>query len=203
MATEVGFDANRRWPKLLAARLQALSRYQNVAVVNHGISGNRTLHDLIGRNALARFDRDVLSTPGARWLVLLEGINNIGIPGAFGLAAEHVSASDTINGHRQFKQRPARGLAIECQLGARYAVGGGRENPLRGALRGQVEASLSAWTLVDEVGRWGWQREGSMCHFAELGMEFLADCSRPPATHFGAESEPHFGLTWPSAVRRQ
>lgn len=98
-------DANRRWPNLLAARLQAQRRYQDVAVVNHGISGNRTLHDLIGPNALARFDRDVLSTPGARWLIVLEGINNIGIPGAFGLAAEQVSAADIINGHRQLIAR--------------------------------------------------------------------------------------------------
>ena len=106
-------DANRRWPNLLAARLQAQERYQDVAVVNHGISGNRTLHDLIGPNALARFDRDVLSTPGARWLIVLEGINNIGIPGAFGLAAEQVSAADIINGHRQLIARAReQGLKI-------------------------------------------------------------------------------------------
>jgi lysophospholipase L1-like esterase len=106
-------DANRRWPNLLAARLQTQHRYQDVAVVNHGISGNRTLHDLIGPNALARFDRDVLATPGARWLVVLEGINNIGIPGAFGLSAEEVSAADIINGHRQLIVRAReRGLKV-------------------------------------------------------------------------------------------
>ncbi len=106
-------DANRRWPNVLAARLQAHRRYQDVAVVNQGISGNRTLHDLIGPNALARFDRDVLATPGARWLIVLEGINNIGIPGAFGLAAEQVSAADIINGHRQLIARAReQGLKI-------------------------------------------------------------------------------------------
>jgi len=106
-------DANRRWPNLLAARLQSRSAYEHVAVANHGISGNRTLHDLIGPNALARFDRDVLSTPGARWVILLEGINNIGIPGAFGLAAEQVSAADIINGHRQLIARAReQGLRI-------------------------------------------------------------------------------------------
>ena len=106
-------DANRRWPNVLAARLQARPQYDHLAVANQGISGNRTLHDLIGPNALARFDRDVGATAGALWVILLEGINNIGIPGAFGLPAEQVSASDIINGHRQLIARAKeRGLKI-------------------------------------------------------------------------------------------
>lgn len=106
-------DANRRWPNRLAARLQARREFAHLAVLDHGISGNRTLHDFIGPNALARFDRDALNAPGARWIILLEGINNIGIPGAFGLAAEQVSADDIIAGHRQLVARAhERGLKI-------------------------------------------------------------------------------------------
>jgi lysophospholipase L1-like esterase len=106
-------DANRRWPNLLAARLQARAGLQHVAVVDHGISGNRTLHDFIGPNALARFDRDLSGSPGARWVILLEGINNIGIPGAFGFGNEQVSADDIIGGHRQLIARAKeRGLKI-------------------------------------------------------------------------------------------
>ncbi len=106
-------DANRRWPNLLAERLQARSDLRHVAVADHGISGNRTLHDFIGPNALARFDRDLSGSPGARWVILLEGINNIGIPGAFGLGSEQVSADDIIGGHRQLIARAhERGLKI-------------------------------------------------------------------------------------------
>jgi lysophospholipase L1-like esterase len=106
-------DTNRRWPNLLAARLQARADLRHVAVVDHGISGNRTLHDFIGPNALARFDRDLSGSPGARWVILLEGINNIGLPGAFGLANEQVSADDIIAGHRQLIARAKeRGLRI-------------------------------------------------------------------------------------------
>jgi lysophospholipase L1-like esterase len=106
-------DANRRWPNLLAARLQARPDLRQVAVVDHGISGNRTLHDFIGPNALARFDRELSGSPGARWVILLEGINNIGIPGAFGQTAEQVSADDIITGHRQLIARAhERGLKI-------------------------------------------------------------------------------------------
>jgi lysophospholipase L1-like esterase len=106
-------DANRRWPNLLAERLQARSDLKHVAVADHGISGNRTLNDFIGPNALARFDRDISGSPGARWVILLEGINNIGIPGAFGLGSQQVSADDIIGGHRQLIARAhERGLKI-------------------------------------------------------------------------------------------
>src|ERR1017187_9551923 len=50
----------------------------NIGVVNRGIGGNRVLADGLGPNALARFDRDVLATPGARYLIVLEGVNDIG-----------------------------------------------------------------------------------------------------------------------------
>jgi lysophospholipase L1-like esterase len=47
--------------------------------VNLGISGNRVLNDGAGASALARFDRDVLAVPGAAYVIIFEGINDIGI----------------------------------------------------------------------------------------------------------------------------
>ncbi len=72
-------DANRRWPDILAERLNKAGA--KVAVVNEGISGARVLRDRMGDNALARFDRDVLSHPRADTVVLMMGINDIGWPG--------------------------------------------------------------------------------------------------------------------------
>jgi lysophospholipase L1-like esterase len=71
-------DTNRSWPSILAQRLQSNRGTKDLAVVNTAISGNRLLHDFIGTSALARFERDVLSEPGVKWLTLLEGINDIG-----------------------------------------------------------------------------------------------------------------------------
>lgn len=71
-------DANNRWPDVLAKRLQANAATREVAVLNHGIGGNRILLDGLGPNALARFDHDVLAQPGAHFLIVLEGINDIG-----------------------------------------------------------------------------------------------------------------------------
>jgi lysophospholipase L1-like esterase len=99
-------DANRRWPDRLAERLRARQGGGRVAVLNAGISGNRILHNTKGTNASARLDRDVLVQSGARYLIVLEGINDIGIPGS-------ATADEIIAGHRQIIDRAhAMGLKV-------------------------------------------------------------------------------------------
>ena len=71
-------DGNGRWPDDLARRLQHGKHTVNIGVLNQGIGGNRLLHDGLGPNALARFDRDVLAQTGVHWLILFEGVNDIG-----------------------------------------------------------------------------------------------------------------------------
>jgi len=71
-------NGNDRWTDRLAQRLQADPATRHLAIVNQGIGGNRLLNDGLGPNALARLDRDVLAQPGVRYLILLEGINDIG-----------------------------------------------------------------------------------------------------------------------------
>jgi len=98
-------DANHRWPDFLAGRLNEAGA--RVAVINQGISGARVLRDRMGDNALARFDRDVLSHPRADTVVLMMGINDIGWPGTL-LVPEGEpapSADDIIAGYRQLIAR--------------------------------------------------------------------------------------------------
>ena len=71
-------DGNKRWPDALAERLQASADFRHLAVVNEGISGNRVLREGAGPSALARLDRDVLAQDGVKYLIILEGINDIG-----------------------------------------------------------------------------------------------------------------------------
>jgi lysophospholipase L1-like esterase len=107
-------DANHRWPDFLAERLQQAGQ-THVAVLNEGISGARVLHDRMGVNALARFDRDVLAQPGADAVVLMMGINDIGWPGLIGVSKDEgvPSADDVIAGYRQLIARAhARGIRI-------------------------------------------------------------------------------------------
>jgi len=71
-------NANQRWPDELARRLQANPKYKRFSVLNEAISGNKLLVDGAGPNSLARFDRDILSQSGVKYLIILEGINDIG-----------------------------------------------------------------------------------------------------------------------------
>jgi lysophospholipase L1-like esterase len=82
-------DADHNWPSDLIRRLGETPEGPKVAVVNEGIAGNRLLSDCFiagagcfGVSALARFDRDALALPGVTHIVLLEGINDLGFPGA-------------------------------------------------------------------------------------------------------------------------
>jgi len=71
-------NGNDRWPDVLAARLQADHSLSDVGVLNEGIGGNRVLNDGTGPSAVARIDRDVLAQDGARSVIVLESINDIG-----------------------------------------------------------------------------------------------------------------------------
>jgi lysophospholipase L1-like esterase len=93
-------DANHRWPDFLAARLRAQHHQVPISVVDQGISGNRLLHDIAGPSALERFDRDVIAQPGAHWMTVLLGINDIGFPGAVP-GATAVTADEIIGAHKQ------------------------------------------------------------------------------------------------------
>jgi lysophospholipase L1-like esterase len=106
-------DANHRWPDILAERLNKAGA--KVAIVNQGISGARILRDRMGDNALARFDRDVLSQPNADTVVLMMGINDIGWPGTILVPKGEPapSANDVIAGYKQIIDRAhTNGLRI-------------------------------------------------------------------------------------------
>lgn len=85
---------NLRWTDGLARRLVANRATRDVAVLNHGIGGNCLLVECLGPNALSRFDSDVLSQPGARYLILLEGVNDLG-----GLAREKPASAEERRAH--------------------------------------------------------------------------------------------------------
>jgi lysophospholipase L1-like esterase len=71
-------NGNDRWTDVLAERLQADPRGRNTAVLNFGISGNRLLKDGSGPSGMARLNREVLSQPGIKTLIVLEGVNDLG-----------------------------------------------------------------------------------------------------------------------------
>ena len=96
-------ETNHAWPALLAARLAGKKETAHVAVANVGIGGNRVLRDGSGVSALGRLDRDVLTQPGAKWMMLLEGINDIGREQRD--PTEATSADELIAAYRQMIER--------------------------------------------------------------------------------------------------
>lgn len=107
-------NANQRWPNQFYQRLQAEPQMPAYAVANAGLSGNRLLNEnspRFGENLLARFERDVLALSNISHIVLLQGINDIGMANLY--PGEEVSAEEIINAYRQIIARSrARSIRI-------------------------------------------------------------------------------------------
>lgn len=110
-------NANKRLPDALFKRLaqQGLP----LGVLNAGIIGNRILHDApqaaeeLGVNGLARFDRDALDQPGVKYVIVLEGVVDIGLAGTEFAPSEAVSVDDLVAGMKQLIERARdRGMKI-------------------------------------------------------------------------------------------
>jgi lysophospholipase L1-like esterase len=122
-------DQNKRWPDYLARRLNG-----SMGVVNEGISGNKVLADGAGDSALKRLDKDVLSQPGLRTIILFEGVND--------LKGGVVTAADLIAGYRQVITR-AHAAGV-CVVGATVLPfqGWGEWTPANEQVRQQVNAFI-------------------------------------------------------------
>jgi lysophospholipase L1-like esterase len=111
--------ANRRWPDVLAYRLQAAGK--EWAVANQAISGNRVLSPGMGEAVLARFDEDVLSLPNVKYMIVFVGVNDIGnrfgperqgIPG-LNLDQPEIDVPQMIAGYKQLIVRAhAKGIKV-------------------------------------------------------------------------------------------
>lgn len=141
-------DANVRYPDFLADRLSASSNpAKRMGVLNAGISGNQVLADGAGASAMARFERDVLGQTGVRTVILLEGINDIGISGG------SLDPSSIIAVYRQFITRShdagirVVGATLTPYVGAGYATPAGERD--RQAVNTWIRTSGEFDAVVD------------------------------------------------------
>ena len=148
-------DTDSSWPSVLAQRLLADKKTEDKwAVINEGISGNRLLNGGMGVAALARYDRDVLDQPGVKWVIVLLGINDIGLGSLPGTAPEdNVTAEDLIAAHKQLIDRAhlrgirVIGATLTPYVGATYASDEGEIK--REALNNWIRTSGAYDAVID------------------------------------------------------
>lgn len=156
-------DANRRWPDILAERLQGGSgRPVELGVLNEGIIGNRLLSDsprhggnpfgpIFGQAGVTRFERDVLAQSAVKHVIVSLGVNDIIFPALpFTPPTEHVTAADLIAGYRRLIARAGKegirviGTTIPPFEGARFP-GGGFDVALYTPERERLRQAVNAW----------------------------------------------------------
>ncbi|MFC4254089.1 SGNH/GDSL hydrolase family protein [Altererythrobacter xixiisoli] len=188
--------ANRRWPDVLANRLHAAG--QNWAVANAGISGNRVLSPGMGEAALARFDEDVLSLPNVRYIILFEGVNDIGNrygargpsqPQLPGLDQPQIDVEQMIAGYKQIIARahekgikviaspigPYKGAGYWTEAGeaARQAINHWILNS--GAFDGIVRFDTAFADPVDPRAMRNGYHMGDFLHGSDAGLKAVGD----------------------------
>ena len=140
-------NLNHRWPDDLAVRLHNNPATAHLSVLNEGIGGNCVLINRVGPNALARFDRDVLGQSGVHYVIVLEGINDIGMLHEPNRPDYHLTAEDLEQGLSQLVARAHQhgikifGATIAPYQGAGYATDKGE----------QIREAVNTWILTSGV----------------------------------------------------
>jgi lysophospholipase L1-like esterase len=142
-------NGNDRWTDVLAERLQANPPTEKLSVLNEGTGGNRLLNDGLGPNALARFDRDVLSQSGVKYLIVFEGVNDLGTLRGMGFGvppapAQHAELVARMEGAYQQMIDRARMHGIEA-IGATITPFGGSGYAKADPALEQDRQAINAW----------------------------------------------------------
>jgi lysophospholipase L1-like esterase len=144
-------NANRRWPDVLASRLQADASHKNVGVLNVGIGGNRVLNEGYGPSAISRIDRDVLAQSGVRYVIVLESINDISRVGRSPVPADNVTAEQLEWGFKQIVDAAhEHGIkAIGSTVMPDGHDGSGKDEQVREAVNNWIRTSGTFDGVVD------------------------------------------------------
>jgi lysophospholipase L1-like esterase len=140
-------NVNHRWPDYLAVRLQNNPATAHLAVLNEGIGGNCVLIHCVAQNALARFDHDVLSLAGVKYVIVMESINDIGRLHSPNLPAYKLTAEDLEQGLAQLVARAHEhgikvfGATLTPYKGAGYFTEKGE----------QIRQAVNQWILTSGV----------------------------------------------------
>jgi lysophospholipase L1-like esterase len=135
-----------------------------MGILNTGLSGNRLLHDLLGPNALARFDRDVLNQTGVTHVIILVGNNDVGVGWEGGIdRSNSVTSDQVIQGYIQLIERahtsglriyggtlpPFQGAGLDNGLGDFYPYFSPENEAKRQTINAWIRASGAFDGVID------------------------------------------------------
>ena len=140
-------NANHRWTDDLAVKLHQKPHTSAIAVLNQGIDGNQIFRDESGQSALGRFDRDVLAQSGVKYLIFLEGTNDIGRSFKLKKPEEQVPAEDLIFAASQIVSR-AHEHGIKVIAATLLPFKGAKYYSLRGD---EIRAAYNKWVRTGGV----------------------------------------------------
>jgi lysophospholipase L1-like esterase len=144
-------DGNNRWPDLLLARMQSAAASNNnnnltgtIGINNQAAGGNAVLQGGLGPTLLARYKRDALQVAGVKYVMIFEGVNDIGGGG---------TDAGTQNGIAQRLQQAFAQIAAECRaagiktIGATITPFGGSGQSYSHPNREQARVRVNEWIL--------------------------------------------------------
>ena len=71
-------NVQNRWTDIFSRRLLANKATENVAVLNMGLGGNCILQGGLGPTGQSRYPRDLFQQEGVKYIILFEGVNDLG-----------------------------------------------------------------------------------------------------------------------------
>ncbi|KAL2132112.1 hypothetical protein VTI74DRAFT_4201 [Chaetomium olivicolor] len=145
-------DANNRWPDLLMARMYksatSSAKLTNIAVVNQAAGGNTVLSGGLGPTLLSRYKRDALQVAGVKYVMIFEGVNDIG-------SGETDSGSQ--NGIGSRLQQAFEQIVKDCKAAGLRTIGGtitpfgGNGQSYSNPTREQTRVKVNEWILRSGV----------------------------------------------------
>ncbi|KAL5113890.1 hypothetical protein ACEQ8H_008211 [Pleosporales sp. CAS-2024a] len=134
-------DKNNRWPDLLVARLQT-TNYTTLAINNQAAGGNAVLSGGLGPPLVTRYKRDAIDQPGVKYLMIFEGVNDIG-GGANSAGIQTTIGDSLISAFEQIITDAKQ--AGYTTIGGTITPFGG--NSYQGAEREKTRVKINNWIL--------------------------------------------------------
>lgn len=135
---------DERWTDILAQRLVENESTKNRSVLNQGIGGNSIFGGL-GPAAYKRYERDVLEQQGVGYVIIFEGINDIGYANSLSMADKMIEKYISFA-----EQAHERGIKVYGATITPFEKFGSYYTNDLGELREEIRQTVNEWIRTNE-----------------------------------------------------